>query len=184
MLSMVAIGVVVLLIVLAIVIATRPDTFRVERSIVVNAPADLVFPYVNDFHQWTQWSPFENLDPNLKRTYTGAPAGVGAEYGWSGNNKAGEGSMVIKESVPAQRIALDLRFTRPFKQTNLTEFTFKPTSEGVQVKWAMSGKNNVMGKAMSLVMNMDKFLGREFNKGLGNLKTVSESQAGRTASLP
>jgi hypothetical protein len=102
-----AIGILVAaLLVLAIVIATRPETFRVERTANIAAPAGLIFGYVNDFHQWTRWSPFEGLDPDLKRTYAGAPAGVGAQYSWSGNSKAGEGSMVIRGSRPGERIAL------------------------------------------------------------------------------
>src|SRR5688500_9330206 len=100
MLWTIGIGVAVLLLVLAVAIATRPDTFRVERTATIAAPANVVFGYVNDLHQWTKWSPFEALDPNLKRTYSGAPAGVGAQYSWAGNSKAGAGTMVIKESVP------------------------------------------------------------------------------------
>ena len=110
---------VVLLVVLAVTVATRPDTFRVERSAIIAAPAEVPFGYVNDFHQWSLWSPWEKLDPSMMRTFSGAPSGVAAVYTWSGNSKAGEGSMTITESVQSQRIALDLNFLRPFKSSNV-----------------------------------------------------------------
>ena len=164
-------------VIIALAIATRPKSFRVSRSTTIKAPAAKPFGYIDDFHKWTAWSPFENLDPNLQRTYSGANTGTGAAYAWSGNNKAGAGSMLITQSRPAEYIAIDLNFTKPFRATNLTEFTLEPASDGTRVTWAMSGDNSTMAKAMSLVMNMDTFLGREFEKGLATLKQVSESQA-------
>lgn len=168
------IGVVVLVVIFAIAIATRPKTFRVQRTILVNAAADVVFPFINDFHLWNRWSPFEKLDPNLQRSFSGAAAGEGATYEWLGNREAGQGKMVIKESVPAQRIAIDLFFLKPFKSTSLAEFTFVPSAGGTQVTWAMSGKNTTAGKAISLVASMDKYLGNSFDEGLSKLKHVVE----------
>lgn len=179
MLIKIGIGLVVLLIVLAIAIATRPDTFRIERSAVISAPANVVFGFVNDFHQWSQWSPWEKLDPHMTRTFSGERAGVGANYSWSGNSKAGEGSMAITESNLGDRIALDLNFLRPFKSQNVIEFTFRPIAQGVQVKWAMVGTNTVTTKAFSLVANMDKMVGKDFEAGLANLKSLSEGDAKR-----
>ena len=173
----IAIGVVVVLLVLAVAIATRPKTFRVERSAVIAAPADASFRLVNDFHLWNRWSPFEKLDPNLNRTFSGAESGVGARYAWSGNSKAGAGSMVITESVPATRIALDLHFLKPFETTNLTEFTFDPAPGGVKVTWAMSGNNTTAGKVIALVASMDKMVGASFAEGLANLKSVAEAES-------
>ena len=170
------IGVVLLVVVLAIAIATRPKTFRVERSTVIHAPADAVFPFINDFHLWNRWSPFEKLDPNLQRTYSGAEAGKGATYEWLGNREAGRGRMVIVESLPAQRVAIDLFFLKPFKSTSLAEFTFEPTTGGTTVTWAMSGNNTVAGKAISLVASMDKYLGNSFDEGLSTLKRVVETK--------
>lgn len=175
MLIKVLIGLIVLVVVFAIAIATRPKTFRVERSIVINAPADVVFPFINNFHLWNGWSPFEKLDPNLQRTYSGAEAGTGATYEWLGNREAGQGKMVIKESVPAQRVAIDLFFLKPFKSTSLAEFTFVPAPGGTKVTWAMSGNNTTAGKAISLVASMDKYLGNSFDEGLANLKRVVEA---------
>ncbi|MDB4915226.1 MAG: hypothetical protein JWM95_2870 [Gemmatimonadetes bacterium] len=175
MLAYIGIGAAILVVLLALMIATRPDSFRVARSIGISAAPDVPFGFVNDFHRWTEWSPFENIDPNLKRTYAGSPAGEGARYAWQGNNKVGSGSMTITESIPAGRVVLDLFFEKPFKATNLTTFTFTPSPEGVTVEWAMSGKNTTMGKAMSLAMNMDSYLGKTFDEGLAKLKRVSEA---------
>ena len=172
-----AIGVAVVLLALAVAIATRPKTFRVERSAVIAAPADAIFRYVNDFHLWNRWSPFEKLDPNLNRTFSGTDAGVGARYDWAGNSKAGAGSMVITESIPAKRIALDLHFLKPFEANNLTEFTFVPAPDGVKMTWAMSGNSTTASKVMSLVMSMDKMVGPMFAEGLANLKTVAETES-------
>src|SRR4051812_4305151 len=176
MLIKLLIGIVVLLVIFAIAIATRPKTFRVERSILVSAPADVVFPFINDFHLWNRWSPYEKLDPNLQRTFSGAQAGTGATYEWLGNREAGQGKMVIKESTPSQRVAIDLFFLKPFKSTSLAEFTFAPALGGTKVTWAMSGKNTTAGKAISLVASMDKYLGNSFDEGLGNLKRVVETE--------
>lgn len=177
MLKKIGIGLGVVLLALLVAIATRPDTFRVERTATIAAPADVVFGYVNDFHQWNQWSPFENLDPNMKKTFTGTPSGVGAVYSWAGNSKAGEGRMAIKESAPNQRVVIDLQFLKPIKTTNVAEFSFKPAAEGVRVTWAMYGDNNIIGKAFSLVASMDKMVGKDFEQGLAKLKTVAEAEA-------
>jgi uncharacterized protein YndB with AHSA1/START domain len=180
----IGIGLVVLLLGLAVAIATRPDTFRVERSAVIDAPPEVVYGYVNDFHQWNRWSPFEKLDPAMTRTYGGTDAGVGAVYSWSGNSQAGQGSMSIKASTPGQRIALDLHFQKPMESHALTEFTFQPTPQGTKVTWAMSGPNTTLGKAISLVASMDKMVGKSFEEGLSSLKTVSEAEAARRAAAP
>ena len=144
----------------------------------------MVFGYLNDFHRWGEWSPWEKLDPAMKRTFSGAPAGVGAVYSWSGNSKAGEGSMAITDSVPSSRIALDLNFIRPFKSSNVTEFTLKPTADGVNLNWAMSGANTTMGKAFSLVTSMDKLVGKDFERGLTNLTTLAERDARAAGQTP
>jgi hypothetical protein len=171
------IGLSVVLLGLAVAIATRPASYRVQRSASIGAPAEVVFCYLNDFHQWPQWSPFEKLDPKLKRTYEGASSGVGAVYSWSGNSKAGQGRMTIKESTPHQRIAIDLRFDKPMKSTSVSAFDIAPAADGVAVTWSMSGDNTLMGKAFSLVVDMDKLLGKDFEQGLANLKALAESRA-------
>ena len=175
MLMYIGIALVVLFALGTIVIATRPDSFRISRSMTISAAPNVPFAFVNDFHKWTEWSPFEKLDPNLQRTYSGSPDGVGASYAWAGNSKAGHGNMKIIESVPSSRVALDLNFEKPFKATNLTEFTFTPSGNGVTVEWAMSGESTTMGKVMGLFMNMEDYLGKAFTEGLTNLKRVSEA---------
>lgn len=181
MLKKIGIGLAVVLVGLAVAIATRPDTFRVERSAMVAAPADVAFAYVNDFHRWNQWSPFEKLDPAMQRSFSGSPAGVGAVYGWSGNSKAGSGTMAITQSAPNQRVTMDLRFEKPFKASNVAEFTFTPTPRGTRVTWSMSGRNNVMSKAISLFASMDQLVGKQFEEGLANLDAVSRAEAAQRA---
>jgi hypothetical protein len=172
----IAIAVVVLVVGLLVLILTRPGHFRIERSAHVAAPPDVIFPLINDFHQWDQWSPWEKMDPNLKRTYEGPSSGPGAVYGWTGNNKVGEGRMTILESRPGQLVSIKLVFIRPFAATNHTTFTLAPSDGGTRVTWAMEGQNTFMGKAMSLFMNMDKMIGKSFEEGLANLNTAAQAQ--------
>jgi len=167
-------GIVVMLVLL---ITTRPAAFRIERSTAINAPADVVFPYINDFHRWPEWSPWEKIDPDMTREYTGAPAGKGARYSWSGNSKAGAGAMTITDSDPPKRVLIDISFTRPFKAQNIIDFTLTPAPAGVNVNWAMHGNNNFMAKAFSLVMSMDKLVGKDFEKGLAALKSAAEARS-------
>lgn len=175
MLVKILIGLAVVGSALVIVIAMQPADFRVTRTTTVNAPASEVFAQVNDFRKWPAWSPFEKLDPAMKKTYSGAPDGEGAVYAWSGNDKAGEGRTTIVESRPDRTIRMTLEFTRPFKANNEVVFTFEPDGENTKVTWAMTGQRNFMFKAVGLLMNMDKTVGGEFKKGLADLKAFSES---------
>ncbi|HEX3694451.1 MAG TPA: SRPBCC family protein [Polyangia bacterium] len=167
--------------VLAVVIATRPDSFRIARSATINAPASVVFALLNDFHQWVRWSPWEGRDPNLQRTYAGAASGEGAVYSWVGNSKVGEGRMTITESQPATHLGLTLEFFKPWQATNQTDFTLDAAGGETTVNWAMSGKSNFMHKAFSLLMNMDKMVGNDFEQGLANMKRIAEEEAGKAA---
>jgi len=130
-------------------IGTRPDRFRYERTALVAAPSDVVFALINDLHEWSKWSPWEKLDPNMKRTHDGAPAGSGARYAWAGNKKAGEGRMTITESKPNELVGIEIVFIKPFAATNQTTFQLSPAAGGTQVTWSMEGKNLLAGKAMS-----------------------------------
>ncbi len=165
-------------------VATRPDTYRVERSAIVAAPPEVVFDQVNDFHRWEAWSPFEDLEPTMVKTYDGASSGVDARYHWKGIGKAGEGRMRIAESEPARRIAIDLQFIEPFESRSRTTFTFEPVPTGTRVTWEMAGRNTTMSKAISLFASMDDMLGKEFDKGLARLATVSEADAQQRAAQP
>lgn len=166
---------------LVAVIAMRPDSFHVERSTTVTAPPAAAFGLVNDFHQWEKWSPWEHLDPAMKKTYEGPPAGTGAVYFWTGNDKVGEGRMTITDSQPSSRVDIKLEFIKPFATTNATTFTF--TSQGAETKivWAMDGHCNFVSKAMGLFMDMDSMIGKDFEHGLAQMKTVSEATAAEAA---
>ncbi len=161
---------------LLLFIASRPALFRLERSAEINAPTAVIFPLINDFHQWGQWSPWEKLDPNMKKTYDGPVAGVGAISAWAGNKKAGEGRMTILESVPGKQVVIKLEFFKPFAATNKTTFTLVPVGAGTRVSWVMEGKNGFVAKAFHVVVNMDKLVGKDFEKGLANLGSVAQSQ--------
>ena len=175
MLTPILIGLAVVVVVFVIVIATRPDDFRVTRSATIGSPPAAVFEQVNDFHMWDDWSPWAQLDPTCKNSFDGAPAGKGAKFTWDGNNKVGAGRMTIKESQPPEMIRIHLEFLRPFKATNTTEFTFKPIGSGTEVTWSMFGKNNFMSKAFSLFVNCDTMVGKDFERGLASLKALAEA---------
>ena len=167
-------AVAVIVVLLIVVIARQPDEFRVTRKVGVLAPPAVVFAHVNDLHKWQAWSPWEKLDPALKRTFDGPSAGTGAIYRWAGNNKAGEGSMTITESYPGELIRFRLEFLKPFKATNTAEFTFKPGGGQTVVTWSMYGRKNFASKAFGIFMNMDKLVGSDFEKGLAAMKSVVE----------
>lgn len=173
---------VVAVVVIGVVVALQPADFRVERSITISAPAAVVFARVNDLHRWQEFSPWAKLDPAATNTFEGPPAGVGAVFAWAGNDDIGEGRMTISESRPDELVRMRLDFLRPFAATNTTDFSFKPQGEQTLVTWSMTGKNNFMAKAAGLVMNMDKLVGGDFEKGLTDLKSLSE--AGESSLTP
>ncbi len=175
MLSNILIGLAVLVVVFILVVAARPDSFRVTRSITIPAPAEFVFAQVNDLHKWEAWNPWGKLDPACKLTYEGPPAGTGAGYTWAGNSKVGEGHMTITESRPNELIRFNLEFLKPFKANNTAEFTFKSDGDQTVVSWSMAGKRNFAFKAFGLFVDCDKMVGRDFEKGLADLKSVAEA---------
>lgn len=176
MLKNILIGLAAVIAVLAVIISMQPDAFQVTRSIAIKAPPATIFSQVNDLHLWTGWSPWEKLDPALQRTYEGAASGTGAIYRWnSEKNEVGQGAMTITDSVPSEQIGIKLEFLKPFAATNDVAFTFKPAGDETTVTWTMLGKANFMCKAMNLVMNMDKMVGGDFEKGLTNLKALTEA---------
>jgi hypothetical protein len=179
MLKNVAIGVVAVLVLVVGLVASRPSDFKVERSATLAAPTEVVFAQVNDFHAWAGWSPWEGLDPAMKKTFSGAANGTGAVYEWdSKNDKAGAGRMTIRKSDYPASIDLELMFLRPFPATNATVFTFAPAGEGAtKVTWTMTGTNNFMGKAASMFFDMDKMVGGDFERGLAALGTRAKTDA-------
>jgi uncharacterized protein YndB with AHSA1/START domain len=165
---------IVVLVFILVLAAFRPPDFRIERTAVLAAPPDKVFAQVEDFHRWVSWSPWEKVDPDMKRTYEGPASGVGAVYRWQGNQKIGKGLMTLLESRPDELIRIRLEFLKPFRAVHLAEFSFKPQEGGTSVTWSMSGKNNLMAKMIHLFINMDKMVGGDFAKGLAQLKSLVE----------
>jgi hypothetical protein len=165
------------IVVLVVVVAMQPPTFRVTRSAVIAASPVRVFEEVNDLHRWEAWSPWQKLDPNMTQTYDGPQAGVGSAMAWSGNGKAGQGRMSITESRPAELVRLAIEFIRPFRANHAAEFTFEPVGGGAEtrVNWNMSGDKNFMSKVFGMIMNMDKLIGADFEKGLAQLKTITQA---------
>ena len=154
-------------------------TFTVSRSALIPVPASVIFPLVNDFHEWTHWSPWEAMDPNLSRSYSGPESGVGAKYAWTGNGKVGSGNMEIVGSDEPSRVQIRLEFVKPFKSVNPTLFSFVPEGGATRVTWAMTGENKtLMSKLFALFMNMDKMVGKDFEKGLASLGTEAAKRQG------
>ncbi len=159
----------------AVVVALQPSEFRITRNATISAPAPAVFAQVNDFHKWEAWSPWAKLDPSAKNSFEGPSEGTGALFRWSGNNEVGEGSMTITESHPSDLVRIRLDFLKPFEATNTAEFTFKPDGRQTVVTWSMFGTNNFFAKAFCLFNDMDKVLGGQFDKGLGQMKLAAEA---------
>jgi uncharacterized protein YndB with AHSA1/START domain len=155
--------------------ATKPDSFRVQRVVLINAPPDKVFPLINDMKAWTVWSPYEKKDPAMKRTYGAVTAGKGATYAWDGDKTVGQGSMEIVESSP-RKIVLKLDFLKPFEAHNMGEFVLEPKGDSTSVTWAIYGPSPYMSKVVGTFMNIDDMIGRDFEKGLADLKTAAEKK--------
>ena len=175
--------IVVLYIILAILVIaalvvmyanTKPNTFRIERRIVIKAPAAKVFAFLPDFHEWEKWSPWEDLDPTMTKKYEGPTGNSGPSYSWQGNKKVGSGRMELLEAVEAKYVKIKLDFFTPFEAHNLTEITLTESNETTEVHWAMSGASPLMSKIMGLFMDIDKMVGKDFEKGLNKLKALTE----------
>lgn len=174
MLKTILIVLVALIALALIVAATRPDTFRVERSVVIAAPAEKIFPMIDTLQNWRAWSPWERKDPAMQRGYSGPASGVGAAYAWKGNKDVGAGRMEIVESIPSSTIRFKLDFLVPFEAHNEAVFTLEPDAGGMRVNWAMTGASSYLFKLMGLFMNMDEMIGRDFATGLATLKQHTE----------
>ena len=174
MLRKLLLGVVVLIAAVLLLATRQPDTFSVERRIVVNAPPERVFAQINDFHAWEAWSPWAKLDPAMQATYRGAAQGVGAVYEWRGNSDVGEGRMAIKSATAPSEVMIALDFLTPFESHNVTTFMLTPTESGTEVIWTMKGNAEYVTKLMTMFVSMDKMVGPDFSRGLEQLKAVVE----------
>jgi uncharacterized protein YndB with AHSA1/START domain len=150
------------------------DIYTVERTTIIDAPAENVYAQIVDFHNWRAWSPWDDLDPDMQRSYLGADSGVGAAYAWSGNRKAGEGKMEITEAVEPSTVQIALDFLKPFKSSSTTTFNLKPQGHTTEVTWTMTGPKTLMTRVMGVFKSMDKMVGPDFEKGLMQLKGASE----------
>jgi hypothetical protein len=154
--------------------AMKPDNFVVQRSIEINAAPEKIYPLIDDFHRWTQWSPYEKLDPNLQRIYSGAASGVGAIYTWSGDKNVGKGRMQIIDVKEPTQIIIQLDFIEPFATHNTAEFSLAPRNNATTVTWSMRGPSPFISKIMQVFFSMDKMIGNDFETGLANLKIAAE----------
>jgi len=154
--------------------ATKPNTFRVQRTATIKAPPEKIYAMLADFHQWATWSPWEKMDPNMKRTFSGAPTGQGAAYAWEGNSKVGQGRMEILESTPPAKVSVKLDFIKPMAGHDTAEFTLHPQGDSTSVTWAMYGPSPYLHKVMGVFFNFDKLIGKDFEQGLANLKRATE----------
>jgi uncharacterized protein YndB with AHSA1/START domain len=177
MFEVIAIIAIILAIAIAIVLLialTKPNTFAVQRAISIKAPAEKIFALINDFHQWGTWSPYENKDPAMKRTYSGANSGKGAVYAWDGNKNVGSGRMEILDTSVPSKIVIKLDFFKPFEGHNTAEFTMLPQGDATNLTWVMHGPAPFMSRLMQVFMNIDKMIGKDFEVGLANLKKITE----------
>jgi len=177
MFETIAIIAIVLAIAIAAVLilaASKPATFSVERAIGIKAPPERIFPLINDFHQWVSWSPYENKDPAMKRSYSGPDSGKGAVYGWEGNGNVGSGRMEILDASVPSKILIKLDFFKPFEGHNTAEFTMLPQGDATHLSWVMRGPAPFISKLMQVFINLDHMIGKDFEAGLANLKKLTE----------
>lgn len=174
MLKKISIAIIVILAVIFGMALMQPDTFTVTRSTTIKAPPEKIMPLVADFHNWQSWSPWEKLDPNMQRGFSGPASGTGAVYTWTGNSDVGRGRMEITGHEPPSKVTIKLEFVEPIASTNVTEFTLVPQGETTTVNWTMTGPMQLITKIMSVFSSMDKMIGKDFEKGLAQLKAVAE----------
>jgi Polyketide cyclase / dehydrase and lipid transport len=176
LLRKILLGLATLLVVLVAIIIVQPSEYRVSRTLTMAAPPQDVFAQLNDFHRWEAWSPWAKLDPKAKVSFDGPAAGKGAVFAWSGNSKVGEGRMTLVESTPDSLVRARTDFVKPFVGSSYSEFVLRPEGDGTAVSWNMFGENDFIGKAMCLVISMDKVLGGEMEKGLASIKELVEAK--------
>jgi len=154
--------------------AMRPGEFAVQRSVSIQAPPEKIFPLIGDFRQWPVWSPWEKLDPTMKRTLSGPATGPGSVYAWDGSGKVGAGRMEIRELAAPSKVSIQLDFIKPFEGHNITDFTLVPRDGATEVTWLMHGPAPFVSKLMGLFVDMDKMIGKDFETGLANMKAAAE----------
>jgi uncharacterized protein YndB with AHSA1/START domain len=177
MLKTIGIAVLVLLVGIAGVLAyaaTRPDTFRVQRSASIKAPPEKIYPLISDFQSWAAWSPYEKKDPAMKKTFSGPPNGKGAVYEWDGDKNVGKGRITIADVMPPRRVDIKLSMLKPFEAHNDVAFMLEPSGDTTNVTWAMHGRVPYLAKIVHVFLDMDKMVGSDFEAGLASLKAAAE----------
>jgi uncharacterized protein YndB with AHSA1/START domain len=154
--------------------ASKPDTFRVARSVTIQAPAERIFPLINDYRQWPSWSPYETKDPQMQRAYGEKTSGKGATYAWEGDSNVGAGNMSIADAVPPSKVLIRLNMVRPIEAHNDVAFTLEPQGDATRVTWGMQGPVPYLAKVMHVFIDVDKMVGSDFEAGLAKLKAVAE----------
>ena len=170
-------GIVIGFAVIAVLACRKPDHFHVQRDTLIRARPSSIFPYLDDFHLGQAWSPFEKKDPDMARRFFGAESGTGAGYAWSGDNRVGEGQIVVTASVPDSKVVLQLDMVRPIKASNVVEYRLEPHGAETRMIWSMHGKQPFMARVMTLFIDCDGMLQREFDQGLAGLKRIVEVEA-------
>jgi Polyketide cyclase / dehydrase and lipid transport len=173
MIIKIIIAVIVIIAGVLIYASTKPDIFHVERSINIKAAPEKIFPLINDFHAWEGWTPY-NKDPAMKKTYSGSDSGKGAQFAWDGNKEAGKGEITITDTTPPNKLVFDLHMIKPFEGRNVATISLDAKADSTKVVWSLDDKHNLMLKTLSLFINLDKVIGKDFEVGLGRLKTIAE----------
>ena len=174
MIKVIAIAVIVLIAGVLVFAATRPDVFRVQRATSIKAPPEKIFPFINELQRWGAWSPYEKKDPAMKRTFSGPASGKGAVYEWDGDKNVGKGRMEIADTAPPSKVTIKLDFIKTFEGHNVAEFTIDGNGDSTNVTWAMYGPAPYVSKLMGVFFNMDNMIGKDFEAGLANLKSITE----------
>ena len=174
MIRKILIGVLLALIGIVIYAATQPANYVVSRSTTINAPADKIFPYLNNQRLAEQWGPWKEVDPQAKQIFSGPEAGIGAKASWDSQGQLGTGSATIVESIPNQRVRIELEYMRPMAMTQISDYIIEANGNETKVTWRVEGINSLMGRVMGIFVNMDHIVGSMFEKGLANLKQLSE----------
>lgn len=172
--TIVAVALAVLVIALLAYAATKPDTFTIERSMPISASPELIFPLISNPRRMNTWNPFVAPDPAIKLVYTGPESGKGAAHTWAGNSKVGEGRIEVTDVSPPNRVAMQLDMLKPMKASNKVVFTLQPTAGATTVTWAMTGRQPLIGKLMTIFIDCEKMVGGQFEKGLTSLKSIAE----------
>ncbi len=176
MILKIAAALLILIVAILLIAASKPNTLSVQRAITINAHREKIFALINDLHRWEDWNREEREDPTVTRVYGGPTTGVGASCDWDSRGRSGKGRMLIAESRPSEYVAVKVDFLKPFASHNLNAFSLAPSGNGTVVTWNWQGQNLYFMKLMGVFVSMDKMMGKHFESGLANLKSAAEKE--------